>query len=267
MRHYPIMNKNPTMNSTSTENSTGECNLFRAILQHAPYGIMVCDEPGEITFANQLATFLLQQDNLDNRNLLDILATVPSAKNIWKNLLSNDRGNVTIPFSINQGSPDNDDNVTKLSLHLSVLKDTPNRKNSIVVFIEDLSLNETLGAADQYYTDSLENLVDEKSKELEFIHEQLILSEKKAAMIETSGAVAHELRQPLTAIIGVIELLATDNTVTNNPRLDKRFKTIRKQSLRMAEIIKQMEQLVEYKTRPYINGSLIIDLEESSQNK
>ncbi|MEA3348474.1 MAG: histidine kinase dimerization/phospho-acceptor domain-containing protein, partial [Pseudomonadota bacterium] len=198
---------------------------------------------------------------------LDILATVPGAKNIWKNLLSNDLGNVTIPLSINRESPDNDDNVIKLSLHLSVLKKTPNRKNSIVIFIEDLSLNETLGAADQYYTDSLENLVDEKSKELEFIHEQLILSEKKAAMIETSGAVAHELRQPLTAIIGAIELLATDDTVENNPRLNKRFKTIRKQSLRMAEIITQMEQLVEYKTRSYINGSLIVDLEKSSQNK
>ena len=93
------------------------------------------------------------------------------------------------------------------------------------------------------------------------------MSEKKAAMSETSGAVAHELRQPLTTIIGAIELLATDNTIANNPHLDKRFKTIQKQSLRMAEIIKQMEQLVEYKTRPYVNGSLIIDLEESSQNK
>ena len=267
MRHYPIMNKNPTMNSTSTENSTDERNLLRAILQHAPYGVMVCDEPGEVTFANQLAAFLLQQNTLDNCNLLDILATVPNAKNIWKNLISNDRGNVTIPFSINRESPDDDDNVTKLSLHLSVLKETPNRKNSIVIFIEDLSLNETLGAADQHYTNSLENLVDEKSKELEFIHEQLILSEKKAAMIETSGAVAHELRQPLTAIIGVIELLATDDTVENNPHLNKRLKTIQKQSLRMAEIIKQMEHLVEYKTRPYVNGSLIIDLEKSSQNR
>jgi hypothetical protein len=35
----------------------------------------------------------------------------------------------------------------------------------------------------------------------------------------------------------------------------------------MAGIIKQMEQLVEYKTRPYVNGSLIVDLEESSQKK
>ena len=85
-------------------------------------------------------------------------------------------------------------------------------------------------------------------------------------MIETAGAIAHELRQPLTTIIGTIELLDSDDTVEGNSRLSKRFKTIHAQCLRMAEIIKQMEQLVEYKTRPYIDGKLIIDLEESSQS-
>ena len=267
MRYYPIMNKNPTMNSTSTENDANECNLFRAILQHAHHGIMVCDEQGEITFANQLAPFLLQQDNLANHNLLDILTAVPNFKNSWESLLSSNRDNVTMPFSMARKPPSDDHDVTNLSLHLSLLKNTPDQKNSIVVFIDDLSLNETLGAANQFYTDSLENLIDEKSKKLEFVQEQLILSEKKAAMIETSGAVAHELRQPLTAIIGAIELLATNDTIKNNPDLGKRFKTIQKQSLRMAEIITQMEQLVEYKTRPYVDGRLIVDLEESSQNK
>ncbi|MCD6532779.1 MAG: hypothetical protein J7L25_01710, partial [Deltaproteobacteria bacterium] len=64
-----------------------------------------------------------------------------------------------------------------------------------------------------------------------------------------------------------IDLLNTDKDIDKNQYLNKRFKTIKKQCLRMAETIKQMEQLVEYKTRPYVNGSLIIDLEESSQNK
>ena len=259
------MNKNPTMNPISTENNRGESDLYIAILQHTPYGIVVCDEQGDIAFANQLAAFLLQQDNLQNSNLLKILATVPNFNNSWESLQTNDQNRIALPFSIDQST--NKHEAPRLSLQATVLKNDPGQKNRTLVCIEDLSINETLTAADQHYTDSLENLVDEKSKELEFIQEQLILSEKKAAMIETAGAVAHELRQPLTTIIGTIELLDSDDTVEENSRLSQRFKTIHKQCLRMAGIIKQMEQLVEYKTRPYVDGSLIIDLEESSQSK
>jgi len=252
------------MNSVLTENSRDECNLCLAILQQAPYGIVVCHEQGEITFANRLAAFLLQQENLSEGNLLGILKAVPNLKTAWENLLTGNQNTVTLPFSMD---PDfHNGEAPHLSLQATALKDIPDQTNRILVFIEDLSINETLVAADQHYTNSLENLVNEKNKELEFVQERLILSEKKAAMIETAGAVAHELRQPLTTIIGTIELLNTDNVIEENQRLNKRFKTIQKQCLRMAGIIKQMEQLVEYKTRPYVNGSLIIDLEKSSQD-
>ena len=49
--------------------------------------------------------------------------------------------------------------------------------------------------------------------------------------------------------------------------IEKRLETIQKQCLRMAGIIKQMEELVEYRTRQYVDNKLIIDLEESSQKK
>ena len=263
--YYPIINKIPTMNSEENKNGTNDCNLCLAILQQAPYGIIVCNELGAITFANQLASFLLQQDNLTGNQLLDTLMPESNLQNAWENLLTGNRNRFTSPFSLSVAQPHEDE--PHLSLHASRLKETPDQKSHILIFIEDLSLNETLDAADQHYTNSLENLVDEKSKELEFIQERLILSEKKAAMIETAGAVAHELRQPMTTIIGTIELLEVDNTLESLPQLGKRFKTIQKQCLRMAGIIKQMEQLVEYKTRPYVNGSLIIDLEESSQKR
>ena len=251
------------MNSNANKNGMDNYNLCLAILQQAPYGIIVCNELGVITFANQLANFLLQQNNLAGNNLLDTLQTEVNLQDAWENLLTGSRNSITIPFSISSGQAN--ERGHHLSFQATLLKEIPDQKNHVLIFVEDLSLNETLDAADQHYTNSLENLVDEKNKELEFVQEQLILIEKKAAMIETAGAVAHELRQPLTTIIGTIELLEIDNTLESLPQLSKRFKTIQKQCLRMAGIITQMEQLVEYKTRPYVNGSLIVDLEESSQ--
>ena len=266
MIHYPITNKNPTMNSTSTAKGKDESSLCLTILQQAPYGVIVCDDQGEISFANQLAAFLLQQNNLAKHNLLSILES-PIFRSAWEDLLSGEQNSIALPFSTNQTSPVQSNDNPRLSLQARLIKDPGNQQSRVLVFIEDLSNSETLDAADQYYTNSLENLVEEKSKELEFVQEQLILSEKKTAMIETAGAVAHELRQPMTTIIGTIDLLNTDKDIDENQHLNKRLKTIKKQCLRMAETIKQMEQLVEYKTRPYVNGSLIIDLEESSQNK
>lgn len=255
------------MNSASTDYSKVFLGLCPAILQRAPYGLIVCNEQGDISFANQLATFIFQQNNLIEGNLLSILRKTANFKIIWESLLSGERKEATLTLSTNQNSPSNNKNDPHLSLQVSLLKETLNKENYFLVFIDDLSIGETLNAADQYYTDSLENLVEEKSKELDFVQEQLVLSEKKAAMIETAGAVAHELRQPMTAIIGTIELLNLDNDIENDTHLNKRLETIRTQCLRMAETIKQMEQLVEYKTRPYVNGSLIIDLEKSSQIK
>ena len=256
------------MNSVATTTETQNGSFDLVILQHAPYGIVACNSSGEITFANKLATFMLHEDSLTERNLLQIMEQFPVFKKGWDDLLTETQRRFAMPFSIENGTHDlSSDNNANLSLQATRFKNNSDKEYSILIFIEDLSSNETLDVADQLYTDSLEHLVDKKSKELESVHEQLISSEKKAAMIETAGAVAHELRQPMTTIIGTIELLNTNSEIRDNPKMEKRFGIIQKQCLRMADIIKQMERLVEYKTKQYVNGSLIIDFEESSQKK
>ena len=85
-------------------------------------------------------------------------------------------------------------------------------------------------------------------------------------MTETAGAIAHELRQPLTTVLGLIELLGVQESLSDDPQLKRSLETIQKQCLKMADIIKNMEQLVTYKTRPYVNGRNILDLNQSSRN-
>ncbi len=258
------------MNSTSTRDGRQNLNFDLTILEHAPYGIVACDIAGEILFANPLAAFMLQEKSLPGKNLLRIMADIPEFKKGWDMLQTEFNDQFALPFSIKPdpaNSANNLDTETSLALRVTRFQNNPDQRCNTLIFIEDLSSNETLDVADRFYTDSLENLMSEKCQELELMQEQLIITEKKAAMIETAGAVAHELRQPMTTIIGTIDLLNTKPEVQENPDIKKRFEIIQKQCLRMAETIKQMEELVEYRTRQYLKNKLIVDLEESSRKQ
>ncbi len=261
------------MKSTPDSRPVPPSGFCAAILEQAPYGIVVCRANGEIIFANNLATFLLQREAVGN-NLRTIIAENSQSENFamdWQELLQKKRNTITLRFSLPIPSPiSSDDNRnSQLSLLASVLQGKFFDDSIIILaFIEDLSNKETLYMTDQHYTESLEQLVNETNRELEEIQKQLIRSEKKVAMTETAGAIAHELRQPLTAILGAIELINTvPRDTTADSHLDKLLATISKQCLRMADIIEKMEQLVAYKTRPYIKGQKIIDLDESSQKR
>jgi signal transduction histidine kinase len=214
---------------------------------------------------------MLHEKNLKEKNLLQIMTGIPDFKKGWDQLQTELHDQFAMQFSIIRGLPNAAAGDTgtndRLSIRVTRFGKSSGPTCNTLIFIEDLSGNETLDVADQLYTDSLEILMQEKNRELELIQEQLISSEKKAAMIETAGAVAHELRQPMTTIIGTIDLLNTKPAIRENPTIEKRFQIIQKQCLRMAETIKQMEELVEYKTKQYVKNSLIIDLEESSQKK
>lgn len=238
--------------------------FWMAILEQAPYGILVCDSNGEIEFANQLAGFLLQKIPLTGRNLQTLLGREKEIKLIWQKMHKDKRFSTAMPYKTTSTM----DELTEES-HLSLKFKRLNRDEDflVLVFIEDLSVNETLDFADRHYTDSLEHLVDEKNRELDLVQKQLIQSEKRSAMIETAGAIAHELRQPMTAIIGITDLLGNDQRLGGDPKLFKRIKTINRQCLRMAEIIAKMGRLVEYKTRPYVEGRVIIDFDNASRSE
>jgi len=259
------------MNSTPTENGPQDANFDQTILQYAPYGIIACDISGKIIFANQLAAFMLHEKNLPQKNLLQILAGIPDFKKGWDKLQTEFRDQFAMQFSIMHDRPnaaaDNTGTNSNLSVRVTRFEESSEQQCNTLVFIEELSLNETLDVADQLYTNNLEIMMQEKSRELELIQEQLIVNEKNAAMTETAGAIAHELRQPMTTIIGTIDLLSTKHAIKENPNIENRLKIIQKECLRMAETIKQMEGLVEYKTKQYVKDSLIIDLEGSCLKK
>jgi len=86
--------------------------------------------------------------------------------------------------------------------------------------------------------------------------------EKLEGVLETAGAVCHELNQPLQALSGYTELLAA-KMVEDGARsyLDK----ITQQIERMRDITDKLQGVTRYETTDYAGNTRIIDIHQSSQ--
>jgi len=86
--------------------------------------------------------------------------------------------------------------------------------------------------------------------------------EKLEGVLETAGAVAHELSQPLQIITGCYELMMME--IFEDSPLFKKIDEIRTQTKRLADLAQKLLSITEYKTKDYVPGQKIIDLDQSA---
>jgi PAS domain S-box-containing protein len=93
---------------------------------------------------------------------------------------------------------------------------------------------------------------------------QLHVTEKQAIVSEVSGAMAHELNQPLMSVMGNAELLR--RLVREMPKAGETVETILREAERMADIVKRIGRLSRYETKRYVGNTQILDLERSADD-
>jgi PAS domain S-box-containing protein len=92
---------------------------------------------------------------------------------------------------------------------------------------------------------------------------RLINTEKRAAAVAIAGATAHELNQPLTSVMGIVELLLlTELNEKQTSKLDRAYAQLE----RMANIVRNLSWVTQYKTTEYVEGVSILDLTKTSPN-
>ena len=89
-----------------------------------------------------------------------------------------------------------------------------------------------------------------------------IYREKLQAVLETAGAICHELNQPMMAISGHTELLM--ETLDSGDPIFPKIEKIKSQVERMSAITQKLMGITRYETKDYAQGERIVDLEKSS---
>jgi signal transduction histidine kinase len=93
-------------------------------------------------------------------------------------------------------------------------------------------------------------------------HEQTAREKKTlSAVIQTAGAVCHEMNQPLMAILGFTELLQED--MQEDGVQKDNLKEIKKQVERLGSITSKLMTIARYRTKRYLSTE-IIDIDAAS---
>jgi len=111
----------------------------------------------------------------------------------------------------------------------------------------------------------LERRVEERTAELRAAQAQLIEAEKSKVVVEMAGATAHELNQPLTTILGLIQLI--EQNPDDEQSLHQDLKRIADAAWDMAEIVRKIGQITHYETKQYVTGMQIIDIDRAAEQK
>lgn len=87
--------------------------------------------------------------------------------------------------------------------------------------------------------------------------------EKLSAVLQTAGAICHEINQPLMAILGFSELLIDD--AAHGQIHEDNVKEIKDQADRLAKITSKLMDITKYKTKKYLR-SQILDIDAASSD-
>lgn len=103
----------------------------------------------------------------------------------------------------------------------------------------------------------------EMQEKLDEATQSLERTRRKALLAELAGAAAHELNQPLTSLLGYAELLVERTPEDEDGPEARATRIILRESNKIADIVKKIGKITNYRTKEYVAGAKIVDLDQS----
>src|SRR5579864_7280159 len=200
----------------------------RRLLESFPDLILVVDLEERYTFVSSRAHDLLgyQPEEMLGRKISEVGDQSPDLASLWQSVAS---GKETIT-SAEYGMRHRDGRWRTMRASGSQLVDSEGKISGVIISVRDITIERKL-------------------------EQQVVESERLAAMGAMIGGVAHELNNPLTSILGVSELLQDTET---NETSRKQLGMLQQQARRAAEIVQNLT----YFSRPPAAGKSRINLVE-----
>lgn len=210
----------------------------KAIINNAQVGLILIDETGRITFANEMA---LQQFSVSSQLILQKpLISLLSAEGVTpiERLISRlgERG-----FSplIGYEAVGIRGDGTEFPLMISIRRMQQHTYHQYLVTLIDISRRKGLELALKSANESLEHKVKERTQALHEAQDELIQAGKMAVLGRMSTAIVHELNQPLTAIRNYVAIC---RQVMSQPEmLEESLVEMDMLTQRMAQITTQLK--------------------------
>jgi len=111
-------------------------------------------------------------------------------------------------------------------------------------------------------------VITEDVTEKRDIEKEKVRVEKLEAVMRLAGGLAHEISQPLAAVSGRAELLEMALEACEGGEggleLQRHVENLRSNSRRLSDIVRRLQNISDYITKPYYGGAEILDLTLSS---
>jgi two-component system NtrC family sensor kinase len=200
----------------------------RRLLESFPDLILVVDLEERYTFVSSRVNDLLgyKPENLLGKKISELEDHSPELASLYRSVASSEQAFASTEY----GARHHDGSWRTMRASASQLFDAEARLIGVIISVRDITTERKL-------------------------EQQVVQSERLAAMGAMIGGVAHELNNPLTAILGVSELLQDKET---NEATRKQLVMLQQQARRAAEIVKDLT----YFSRPPAPGKSGINLTE-----
>ncbi len=195
----------------------------------------------ELKSDNLFLFWLAKEDRIVYREFIDIDPAYARIKENAKNYFHLTEAMVAIPLVLNE----------KLLGVVNLGKKANLRRYSAVdfYFLAILKSQSTIAIANSLLYENIEEQVRQRTKELVEVQKQLVQAEKLATVGTLAGGVAHEINNPLTAILTNVQMLLSAQDI--DAKLDRESLELIEEATKRCRTI--VQKLMAYARRPLEN--------------
>ncbi|MEM3608818.1 MAG: PAS domain S-box protein [Candidatus Bathyarchaeia archaeon] len=177
-------------------------NKYRTLFESANDSLILLDTSGRIVDVNKRAgeVFGGSKEELLGKHFTEVNVysqeDLPKLLDSFSRILDGKEGYLSLTITNKQGQE------RHLESSSSIIRTRDNALSGILIIARDVTERNYMQKKLEEYSQQLENLVEERTKQLKEAQEQLLKSERLAAIGQVAAMVGHDLRNPLASISG-----------------------------------------------------------------